>query len=113
MTSREFLSEELASLVPVLPMNADVAETYGLIRHDLTRRGEIIGNNDLWIAAHALSLDLTLVTNNERVPARKGLADCQLGCCVRTPWRRVHPRERRRSRRPPQVPQPGRAGRVT
>ena len=27
---------------------------------------EIIGNNDLWIAAHAKTAGLTLVTNNER-----------------------------------------------
>jgi tRNA(fMet)-specific endonuclease VapC len=32
----------------------------------LAARGELIGNNDLWIAAHAKSLGLTLVTNNER-----------------------------------------------
>ena len=29
-------------------------------------KGEIIGNNDLWIAAHARAAGLTLVTNNER-----------------------------------------------
>jgi len=28
--------------------------------------GTPIGNNDVWIAAHALVLDLTLVTNNTR-----------------------------------------------
>jgi tRNA(fMet)-specific endonuclease VapC len=37
-----------------------------MIRSDLAVRGELIGNNDLWIAAHAKSLDLTLVTNNEK-----------------------------------------------
>jgi len=26
----------------------------------------MIGNNDLWIAAHAMAVGLTLVTNNER-----------------------------------------------
>jgi hypothetical protein len=29
-------------------------------------RGQMIGNNDLWIAAHAKAAGMTLVTNNER-----------------------------------------------
>lgn len=58
--------DELATLIPVLPLSAEVAKVYGEIRHDLSLRGDLIGNNDLWIAAHALSLGLTLVTNNER-----------------------------------------------
>jgi tRNA(fMet)-specific endonuclease VapC len=32
----------------------------------LESKGQMIGNNDLWIAAHALSADLTVVTNSER-----------------------------------------------
>ncbi len=58
--------DELAAHIPVLPMSGNVARAYGTIRHDLSHRGELIGSNDLWIAAHALSLGLTLVTNNER-----------------------------------------------
>jgi len=58
--------EELTALIPVLPMAADAAETYGTIRSDLAARGELIGNNDLWIAAHAKSLEMILVTNNEK-----------------------------------------------
>jgi tRNA(fMet)-specific endonuclease VapC len=58
--------EELTALIPVLPMAADAAETYGTIRSDLAARGELIGNNDLWIAAHAKSLGMILVTNNEK-----------------------------------------------
>jgi hypothetical protein len=38
----------------------------GTIRAELETKGEIIGNNDLWIAAHALASGLTLVTNNEK-----------------------------------------------
>jgi tRNA(fMet)-specific endonuclease VapC len=41
-------------------------EFYRAIRASLEARGEIIGNNDLWIAAHAKAAGLTLVTNNER-----------------------------------------------
>ncbi len=58
--------EELTALIPVLPMATEVADTYGTIRSDLAARGELIGNNDLWIAAHAKSLEVILVTNNER-----------------------------------------------
>ena len=57
--------EELTALIPVLPMATDVGQTYGAIRSELAARGELIGNNDLWIAAHAKSLGLTLVTNKE------------------------------------------------
>jgi tRNA(fMet)-specific endonuclease VapC len=58
--------EELTALIPVLPMAGDVAEAYGAIRADLAARGELIGNNDIWIAAHAKSLKMILVTNNEK-----------------------------------------------
>jgi tRNA(fMet)-specific endonuclease VapC len=57
---------EFAGLVQVMSLPAEAALRYGLIRADLERRGEIIGSNDLWIAAHALLAELTLITNNER-----------------------------------------------
>jgi tRNA(fMet)-specific endonuclease VapC len=58
--------EELVNLIPVLPLSPDAARIYGVNRADLARRGEIIGANDLWIAAHAQASDLILVSNNER-----------------------------------------------
>jgi tRNA(fMet)-specific endonuclease VapC len=61
---------QLTVLLPVVPLDEAVSEKYGIIRADLARRGEMIGANDLWIAAHALQLDVTLVTNNEREFAR-------------------------------------------
>jgi len=39
---------------------------YAEIRADLKKRGAMIGANDLFIAAHARSLGLTLVTNNTK-----------------------------------------------
>ncbi|MGC2448015.1 MAG: type II toxin-antitoxin system VapC family toxin [Candidatus Sulfotelmatobacter sp.] len=57
---------ELIHLMPALPLPETAAETYGSIRYDLEAKGEMIGNNDLWIAAHALASGLTLVTNNEK-----------------------------------------------
>jgi tRNA(fMet)-specific endonuclease VapC len=53
-------------VVPVMPMDSEVAKFYSKVRVDLERSGQIIGANDLWIAAHCLQLGLTLVTNNER-----------------------------------------------
>jgi tRNA(fMet)-specific endonuclease VapC len=57
---------DLVSLLPVLKMPAGAADEYGEIRAVLETRGETIGGNDLWIAAHAKAEGLTLVTNNER-----------------------------------------------
>jgi tRNA(fMet)-specific endonuclease VapC len=58
--------EELASLMKVLPLPVEAARTYGGIRAALQAKGEMIGTNDLWIAAHAKAANLILVTNNER-----------------------------------------------
>ena len=44
----------------------EAALEYGRVRADLKLRGEMIGANDLLIAAHAHCLGLTLVTNNTR-----------------------------------------------
>jgi tRNA(fMet)-specific endonuclease VapC len=58
--------QEFVSIVPPLPLPENAAEAYGLIRAELEGRGEMVGPNDLWIAAHALASGLTLVTNDER-----------------------------------------------
>jgi tRNA(fMet)-specific endonuclease VapC len=50
--------------VEVLEYADDAATHYAQIRADLKKRGEMIGANDLFIAAHARSLGLRLVTNN-------------------------------------------------
>jgi tRNA(fMet)-specific endonuclease VapC len=56
---------ELVTLLPALSLPETAAEAYGAIRAKLETKGEMIGNNDLWIAAHAMVAGLTLVTNNE------------------------------------------------
>ena len=56
----------LSELIEVLPFDQHAAVVYGDVRSDLEKRGLIIGGNDLLIAVHAISLNLTLVTNNER-----------------------------------------------
>lgn len=50
--------------VEVLDFPDEAASHYAKIRADLKARGTMIGANDLFIAAHARSLGLTLVTNN-------------------------------------------------
>ena len=58
--------DELVSLIPVLPLPVGAAEAYGRVRALLSSRGEMIGSNDLWIAAHAIASALTVVTHNDR-----------------------------------------------
>ena len=58
--------DQLIELIPIVELSPDTGKAYGEIRACLQKAGKPIGNNDLWIAAHALSLDLTLVTNNEK-----------------------------------------------
>ena len=57
---------ELAALLPVIELPFQAGQFYGAIRAGLEAKGEMIGNNDLWISAHAKAAGLTLVTNNER-----------------------------------------------
>ena len=40
------------------------ANAYAEIRRALAK--QLIGRNDMWIAAHALALELPLITNNKR-----------------------------------------------
>lgn len=50
----------------VAPFDESAALSYGRLRHQLERRGSPIGPLDTLIAAHALSLKATVVTNNIR-----------------------------------------------
>ena len=58
--------ETLARSLSVAAFDEDCAATYGRIGAKLAEKGEIIGDIDTMIAAHALTLGVTLVTNNER-----------------------------------------------
>ena len=58
--------EAVLGAIEVLALEAPVDAVYGVIRTGLERMGQPIGANDLLIAAHAMALDLTLVTHNER-----------------------------------------------
>jgi tRNA(fMet)-specific endonuclease VapC len=63
--SLESLARTVSQL-PVVPLPEEAGIIYGKIRADLRARGEMIGGNDLWIAAHAKTARLILVTDNER-----------------------------------------------
>ena len=65
MRNKLALTEFLAPL-EVLPYDDTAAVKYGNVRWDLEREGKVIGPLDMLIAAHALSLNLILVTNNEK-----------------------------------------------
>lgn len=63
--NRQALEMFLAPL-EVLPFGMAAMWAYGDLRADLERRGEPIGSLDTLIAAHALSVNAVLVTNNTR-----------------------------------------------
>lgn len=71
MKNRQVL-EAFLSHVEIMDWNQGAARVYGEISTALERRGMVIGQMDLMIAAHALSLDSILITNNvrefERIP---------------------------------------------
>ncbi len=66
--------DELASLTDVIRTDLTIAVQYAHLRSNLRSLGQLIPDNDLWIAAAALAHDLTLVTRDrhfERVPGLK------------------------------------------
>ena len=52
--------------IEILDYDGDAALEYARLRNDLEREGQPIGAMDMLIAAHALSKDMILVTNNEK-----------------------------------------------
>lgn len=56
--------EQLLSAIEVLPLETGVDEKYAEVRSALEKLGTPIGADDYLIAAHTLSLELTLVTDN-------------------------------------------------
>jgi tRNA(fMet)-specific endonuclease VapC len=57
---------EMMQILPLTPVPGAAGAIYGELRAELEAKGKPIGNNDLWIAAHALAAGLILVTNYER-----------------------------------------------
>jgi tRNA(fMet)-specific endonuclease VapC len=58
--------EAVLQALPVVAFEAPADATYGRLRAELEKAGQPIGGNDLLIAAHAVTLGHTLVSDNER-----------------------------------------------
>lgn len=56
----------LLSAMEILPLETPADRAYAALRDHLSRQGTPVGPNDLLIAAHALAMDLTVVTANVR-----------------------------------------------
>ena len=80
---------ELAGLLPVMALPLRAGEFYGSIRASPEAAGDMIGNNDLWIAAHAKAAGLILVTSNEREFRR--IAGLEIQNWVDCPDERLRP----------------------
>jgi tRNA(fMet)-specific endonuclease VapC len=68
------LIEDLLTRFEIMPWTSATARTYGALRWKLQARGQPPAPIDTLIAAHALTLDMTLVTNDDafaRVPNLK------------------------------------------
>lgn len=58
--------EEFLYPFEILPYDESASREYGKIRSYLEKNGQIIGPLDLLIAAHAISRNLTIITNNTK-----------------------------------------------
>jgi tRNA(fMet)-specific endonuclease VapC len=75
--NQDALNEFLLPLT-ILPFYGDkLIECYGEIRVMLESKGKIIGPLDMLIAAHALSLDLTIISNNIKEFSRVTNLKCE------------------------------------
>jgi tRNA(fMet)-specific endonuclease VapC len=63
-TSLHGLIEDFLLRVVTLPWDSDAAQQYGQLRATLERDGPTMGNLDVMIGAHALAVDVILVTND-------------------------------------------------
>ncbi|MCY6412555.1 type II toxin-antitoxin system VapC family toxin [Acinetobacter sp. VNH17] len=58
--------KKFLSPLEILPYDEQAIWHYAQLRHDLQSKGQTIGSLDMLIAAHALALDMVLVTNNTK-----------------------------------------------
>ena len=72
-TGRRDVWEDFFRPFRVLPSSLDVASEYGRAYRHLAANAQLIGGNDLWIAATALASGMPLVTRNlehfRRIPS--------------------------------------------
>ena len=67
----------LLDALEIVAFEPPADNAYGLLRVQLEDSGKPIGANDLLIAAHALTLGCTLVTDNEKEFARIAALQCE------------------------------------
>jgi tRNA(fMet)-specific endonuclease VapC len=60
--------------LPIEPITPAAADAYGTIRRSLELKGHTLSDNDLWIAATALSLGAVLVSNDQAFGHVSGLS---------------------------------------
>ena len=58
--------EEFLTPFNILPYDENASKYYGIIRSELESQGKVVGPLDMLIAAHAMSENLILVTNNQK-----------------------------------------------
>lgn len=58
--------DQLLESIEILPLGEEADRRYAELRHHLETSGSPIGPNDLLIAAHAIDLGITVVTDNAR-----------------------------------------------
>ena len=63
---RRQVIEYISANSQALTLTGEVSVAYAQLRAELEQAGTPIGPNDLWLAAHALAENLTLVTGNVR-----------------------------------------------
>lgn len=64
-TQLRSMVDDLFLRVAILPWDSSAAQAYGELRAYLQREGQPMGNLDVMIAAHALALEVILVTNDK------------------------------------------------
>jgi tRNA(fMet)-specific endonuclease VapC len=65
---RQFLA-----LQRLVPLDEQIAERFGILSTDLQQHGRVIPQNDIWIAAQAMQLGLTVVTRDAHFEEISGL----------------------------------------
>ena len=66
LDQNQFALSQFVAPLEILPYDDNAAQYYGKLRAFLEKQGTPIGSLDMLIAAHALSVNCTLVTNNEK-----------------------------------------------
>ncbi|MDA9271877.1 type II toxin-antitoxin system VapC family toxin [bacterium] len=72
-TQLKMLVHELLIRIDVLPWDSTITGCYGTLRANMQSKGHILGNLDMLIAAHALALNLVLITNDRAFSQVEGL----------------------------------------